>query len=215
MLKPIMSGSGSRRAAMFGALAVGVLGLAAAAGTFIVMSPSASMGASQAAAAPAPTAAAAPVPVADYHFAKELAAAGVKGCAPVVEAMSGSLMPAGKDQPAPEYATLSSWSPDAPDGRIVAALTGQKFASNPAMPNGMVGVFASPHSNGKCDGVSVQVLPSPANCETWRAALSKTGKVIGTLAGMPLMSDGSGPVMLVPTSGNTCVVVGIKIAYAK
>ena len=200
MLKPNLSGSGSRRAAMFGALAVGVLGLAAAAGTFLVMSPSTSMGASQAAAAPA----------ADYKFAKDLVTAGAKGCAPLVEAMSGSLM-----QGATEYATVSNWNKDAPDGRIVSAVTGQKFGQTPAVPHGLAGVFASPHSDGKCDAVSVQVVPSPANCATLQEAIAKNGKSIGALAGVPLLSDGTGQVMLVPTGANTCIIVGVKIAYAK
>ena len=211
MRKSLFSGltsGGGNRAAMFGAMAFGVLGLAVAAGALILMSPSSSLGASESG---TPAAAAAlPAPIADYKFAKELAAAGVKGCAPLVEAMSGNLM-----QGATEFATVSNWNKDAPNGRIVSTLTGQKFGSSPAVPNGLAGVFASPQPDGKCDAVSVQVVPSPANCATLQTAIAKSGKTLGALAGVPVMSDGSGQVMLVPTGANTCIIVGIKIAYAK
>jgi len=196
-------GAGSNRTAMFGALAFGVLGLAAAAGTFIAMSPSPSLGAAEAA-----TQASTP---ANYKFAAQLAANGVKGCAPMVEAMSGNLM-----QGVTEVSTLSNWSKEAPDARMVSAVTGQKFGASPAVPNGLAGVFAAPRADGKCDAVSVQVVPSPANCATLQAAIAaKNGKTLGALAGVPVMSDGSGQVMLVPTGANTCIIVGVNMASAK
>lgn len=205
-------------------LAIGALCAAiVAAGALIGFAPSTSSGAAADATQPkaAPAAGyidpqktiAEPQPAApavNYKFAKELASAGVAGCAPVVETMTNGLM-----QGVTEFATASSWSKDAPNGRIVSALTGQKFGASPAVPNGMTGVFASPHDGGKCDGFSVQVVPSPATCPTLQAAIEKNGKALGVLAGVSLLSDGGGEVMLVPTGTNSCIIVGVRVAYAK
>jgi hypothetical protein len=199
------------RIAMFGALAFGAVGLAVAAGALLLVFPAISHGASDPAAAAAPAA-----PAVTYKFAKDLVAAGVKGCAPLVETMSGNLMQVPKGQTAPEFQTLSSWSNESPDRRIVGTLIGQKFASTPSVPNGLIGVFASPGTEGKCDGMSVQVVPSPANCSVLQANLiAQNNKLVGALAGVPLLSGAGGSVMLIPTGANTCVIVGVNIAYAK
>jgi len=209
MRKPTFSGGGTTRTALFGVAAFGALGLCVAAGAALLMAPSLSLGASQSTASPAAAATPAAATT-DYQFAKELVANGVKGCAPVVETMSKSLIGG-----ATSFASASNWDKDAPDARIVSILTGQKFGGGAVIPNGLAGVFASPHSDGKCDGISVQVLPSPLDCGKLRANIEKSGKMLGDLAGVPLLSSGGGQILLVPTTTNTCIVVGVQIAYAK
>lgn len=112
------------------------------------------------------------------------------------------------------FNTASHWMVGSPDRRAVSVLIGQRFNAAGAVPFGATGIFAAPNGTGSCDGVAVQVVPSPLPCAQLRDALSARGRQIGDLAGLPLMEDAGGQTLLVPTAANTCVLLGMKSSYA-
>lgn len=65
----------------------------------------------------------------------------------------------------------------------------------------------------KCDGLALQVIPSPLPCARLRQTIVSRGKLIAELVGLPLLQDSDGQIMLVPTAANTCVLIGLRIAY--
>ena len=113
-----------------------------------------------------------------------------------------------------DFNVASHWMVAAPDRRAVSVLIGQKFKRDGAVPFGATGIVAAPNGTGSCDGVAVQVVPSPLPCARIRDALSAHGRLIGDLAGLPLMEDAGGQTLLVPTAANTCVLLGMKSSYA-
>ena len=102
----------------------------------------------------------------------------------------------------------------APDRRAVSVLIGQRFDEGGGVPFGATGIFAAPNGVGSCDGLVVQVVPRPLPCAKIRSSLSLHGRLIGDLAGLPLMEDAGGQTLLVPTAANTCVLLGMKSSYA-
>jgi hypothetical protein len=109
-------------------------------------------------------------------------------------------------------ATASSWFVAAPNERPVNVIIAQKFAAA-NVPYGATDIFASPEPNAKCDAFVVQVVPSPLPCEKLRQTIVLRGKIIAELVGIPLLQDSSGQVMLVSTAANTCVLIGLRMAY--
>ena len=151
---------------------------------------------------------AAPTPAAP-SFAASLVKAGAGACAKQVDALAGATMGG-----VATYNTAAHWSLARPETRPVSVFIGQKFAAA-GVPYGASGVFAAPNGQGGCDGMSVQVVPSPLSCAKLRETLSSRGKQVGDLAGIPLMEDAGSQTMLVPTAADTCVLVGVRTAYAK
>ena len=75
-------------------------------------------------------------------------------------------------------------------------------------------MFGAPDGRGKCDSVSVQVLPSPVNCPDLQTSILLKGKLLGNLAGLAFLQDVNSQVVLVPTAGPGCVLVAIHTEYA-
>jgi len=145
-----------------------------------------------------------------YRFAKQLQAGGAKTCLPRVEDLSGGSM-----QGATEYGSASNWFSKAPDARILNSMIGLKYGNVPTVPYGFAGIFAAPSPEGKCDGFAVHVVPSPLPCaDLQRAILERKGKILGNLAGVPLLQDSNSQVALVPTAANACVLIDLRIAYS-
>ena len=156
-------------------------------------------------AAPAP---AAPAPAAAaFDVTAQLREHAAGACGAQVNALA-----AGSMSGVATYNSASHWSNTAPEQRLVSVFLGQKFQAGP-VPYGATGVIAAPNGKGGCDGVAVQIVPSPLPCETVRQSLAAKGRQIGDLAGVPLMEDASGQTMLVPTGANSCVLVGVRSAY--
>lgn len=156
--------------------------------------------------ASAPAAQAAPAP----DFAARLKENGAGTCAAQVDALAAGSMGNVKS-----FNTASGWATAGGDRRVVSLSIGQRYADGSAVPYGATSVVAAPDGRGSCDALAVQVVPSPLPCTKLRESMSVGGKQIGDLAGVPLMQDAGGQTMLVPTAANTCVLVGLRAAYAK
>jgi len=115
-----------------------------------------------------------------------------------------------------EYAAASTWNKIAPDQRLVSAVIGQRFGQSVAAPVGVSGVVSAPNANGKCDSVAIQVIPTANACASVQTEVLAKGELLGTLAGVPMFRDKQNMhVMLLPTSGNGCVIVALNNFYAE
>lgn len=170
--------------------------------------------AAPAAAVPTPPASATPAPPAQAAAAPDFAARlrenGAGTCAAQVDALAAGSMGNVKS-----FNTASGWATAGGDRRVVTLSIGQRYADGSPVPYGATSVVAAPDGRGSCDALAVQVVPSPLPCAKLRETMSAGGKQIGDLAGVPLMQDAGGQTMLVPTAANTCVLVGLRAAYAK
>ncbi len=110
---------------------------------------------------------------------------------------------------------VSNWAKTAIDRRMTSVSLGQKYPAGSPVPYAATTVVAAPNPAGACDAVAVQVVPSPMSCETVRASLAASSKLLGDLAGVQVMQNDGGETMLVPTSTNACVLVGVRTAFAK
>jgi len=147
-------------------------------------------------------------PAAEGTFSKRLAASGVKSCLSRIDELGKGVMDG-----VSSFSPASNWNIAAPDNHLASVLLGQKY-NNPKLPLGFAALFGAPNGSDGCDGASVQVLPSPIDCPTLQQDILKRGKLIGDLAGVPLIQDVSSQVALVATSANTCVMVSIHSAFA-
>ena len=161
-------------------------------------------------AATAPAAPGAPAAAASPNVAAKLVENGAGTCAPQLNALASGTM-GGVSQ----FNTVSKWATSAVDKRLVSVLIGQKYPGSGAVPFGATSVMAAPNAQGSCDAMAVQVLPSPLPCAKLRETMATQGKQIGNLADIALMQDPAGETLLVPTSTNTCVLVGLRAAFAK
>lgn len=167
--------------------------------------------------APAPVAAASPAPSpaaqasGEFQLVTQLQAAGVKTCLDIANNMGRFEMTG-----ATEYATSSTWNKTAPDKRLFSSLIGQKFGQNATTPMGLSGVISSPGAEGKCDAVAIQVLPSTTACPAIQSQVLAKGELLGNLAGVPMLRNAQNlRVMLLPTAGNGCVIVGMTNYYTE
>ena len=162
------------------------------------------------AAAPAPAPAAAAQAPAPGVFSAKLREAGIKNCLATVDGLAARTMDG-----VTGYSPASNWNVTAPDQHLTSVLLGQRFANAPNLPYGLSGIISAPNGKGKCDGVSLQVLPSPLPCKDLSASIAKGGKLLGDLSGVALLQDGNNnQVALIPTAANTCVMVAIRLEYA-
>jgi hypothetical protein len=147
--------------------------------------------------------------VAVPNFAARLQQAGATKCAQRIDQLAAASM-----QGTTATADASNWFVAAPNERPVNIVIAQKFAAR-NVPFGATDIFASPGPDARCDAVALQVIPSPLPCEKLRQAIASHGKMIAELVGEPLLQDSNGQIMLVPTAANACVLIGVRIAYAR
>ena len=77
-------------------------------------------------------------------------------------------------------------------------------------------VFSAPNAAGKCHGAGVQVIPASVSCKDVQVQILLKGKALSELAGIPLLQDQSNArVMLLPSVGNGCVIVGVNNFYVE
>ena len=62
----------------------------------------------------------------------------------------------------------------------------------------------------------VQVIPTCVSCKDVQVQILLQGKALSELAGIPLLQDQSNArVMLLPSAGNGCVIVGVNNFYVE
>ncbi len=156
---------------------------------------------------PAQAAAAAPAP--PPFVSQKLLEAGA-GCTGHVDAIARSAL-AGTKSFVPE----ASWRTGETAKHMVGVMIGQSFGENAKIPHALTGIVAAPGAAGaRCDAYTFQVMPSPLSCKEIQAAIQKNGKPVADLAGLPLLRDASGQVVLLPgATGSGCVVVGFHTEY--
>ena len=161
--------------------------------------------------APAAQAAAPVAAEPEFQVTAQLRNAGVKTCLQTAQGMGAYTM-----NGVTEYAAASSWNAKTPDTRFVSALIGQKFGAGGGAPVGMSSVFSAPNPAGKCDGAGVQVIPTASACKDVQGQILQKGKALAELAGIPLLQDAANArIMLLPSAGNGCVIVGVNNFYAE
>ena len=169
-----------------------------------------------AAAAPAaPAAGAAPAPAGaaaahEIQTMEQLSKAGVKSCLQIAKAVGQATMFG------TEYAAASTWNSKQPDSRFNVSMIGQRLPASSGATNGISGVFSSPTSDGKCDAAAVQIIPTADACSKIQTQVLEKGKLLGDLAGVPILQNAANAqVMLIPASNNSCVVVALSTAYTE
>ena len=171
--------------------------------------------AAPAAAAPAAAAAAAGAAppagsAAEIQTMDQLSKAGVKSCLQIAKAV-GQATRFGT-----EYAAASTWHSKQPDHRFSVSMIGQKLAPNSGATNGISGVFSAPTTDGKCDAAALQIIPTQDACSKIQAQVMEKGKLLGDLAGIPILQNAANAqVMLIPAAANGCVVVALSTAYTE
>lgn len=171
----------------------------------------AAAGTSKVAAITAAPVATAPIP--PLQFTDQLRTAGVSKCLNMTQGIGQFTM-----ANVAEYGSNSSWNAKQPDQHLLSAMIGQKFAGTNGAGelHGVSAVMAAPTMDGKCDGAFVQIIPSPLSCDALQTTVMAKGKQLGVLAGIPLLQNASAQrMMLLPTAGNGCVVVGFNNVYAE
>ena len=163
-----------------------------------------------AAAAPAPAAPAAAGSAAEIQTMDQLSKAGVKSCLQIAKAVGQATMFG------TEYAAASTWHSKQPDHRFSVSMIGQKLAPNSGATNGISGVFSAPTTDGKCDAAALQIIPTQDACSKIQAQVMEKGKLLGDLAGIPILQNAANAqVMLIPAAANGCVVVALSTAYTE
>ena len=164
-----------------------------------------------AAAAPAAAAgSASPGAQAEIQTMEQLQKAGVKSCLQIAKAVGQATMFG------TEYAAASTWHSKQPDNRFSVSMIGQKLAPNSGATNGISGVFSAPTANGKCDAAAVQIIPTQDSCGKIQTQVLEKGKLLGDLAGIPILQNAANAqVMLIPAGVSGCVVVALSTAYTE
>ncbi len=159
------------------------------------------------AAAPAAAAAQSAAQV-EIQTMEQLSKAGVKSCLQIAKAVGQATMFG------TEYAAASTWHSKQPDSRFSVSMIGQRLQPELGATNGISGVFSAPTSNGKCDAAAVQIIPTQDACSKIQAQVMEKGKLLGDLAGIPILQNAANAqVMLIPAAANGCVVVALSTAY--
>lgn len=140
--------------------------------------------------------------------------AAVSSCLPALRDLSRIAV----DAP---HVAFSTWNNQSANDRLFQSIVSLKY-SNKIAPRGISVLVAAPNSQSKCDGATVQIQPSALSCEkiarniTGRNIAGKTRLVTRDLAGITLIqTSNSMRLMLMPTRGRGCAVVGVGVFYAK
>lgn len=111
--------------------------------------------------------------------------------------------------------TVSLWSNVEPrDKHAASVFIGQRYGANQAVPYGVTGLIAAPTPSGSCDVTVVQVVASPLPCANVRESMTRQqGKLMGNVAGLPLIQSADNQTLLMPTSTNSCVLIGFRSKF--
>ena len=107
------------------------------------------------------------------------------------------------------HTAVSSWVTAAPDQNLFVSIVGLSYKDQVA-PNGAAVILAAPMAPGKCEGGTVQVLPTARSCTVVQASLLKEGRTIAVASGLPIVETKAGlRVILLPTTGGGCTIVAV------
>ncbi|MXQ14478.1 hypothetical protein [Microvirga makkahensis] len=181
-----------------GLVAVAGLGLAAMqyAGVLTMLQPSASAKT----AAPDPS-------LPNTPFLAHAKQAGLKTCANVFPVL-GQLLTNGST-----YNVQTDWQNSEPDKHAVQALVGLDYTTQSYSGPAAGIVFAAPNGPA-CEGTMVRVSPFPKPCNEIPAAFAQGSKLENTLGQVAVyaLANNGGQALLLPSSGNTCIVVSVAVA---
>lgn len=135
--------------------------------------------------------------------------AAVSACLPALQDLSRRAV----DAP---HVAFSTWNSKAANERLFQSIVSLKYR-NKVAPHGISVLVAAPNPQSKCDGATVQVQPSALSCDRIVKNLTrKTKLAVRDLAGIKLIqTSNSMRLMLLPTRGRGCAVVGVGVFYAK
>ncbi|CAH1670057.1 hypothetical protein [Chelatococcus asaccharovorans] len=135
--------------------------------------------------------------------------AGLQNCTPIVNHLGN--MAADTD-----YAVQSVWNRDQPNAHMFWQLMGLSYSGRPGLNKASSILVAAPMSENQCEGVLVQVIPSPRSCEAIGASLGKEGgRALEGLVGVRnIMTVRGERVMLLP-SAKSCVIVSVMGAQSQ
>ncbi|MBX3536498.1 MAG: hypothetical protein KF735_02570 [Chelatococcus sp.] len=160
--------------------------------------------------APRPVAEAAEPPQAQVPlYTQHALQAGLQNCAPIVNHLGN--MAADTD-----YAVQSVWNRDRPNAHMFWQLMGLNYTGRPGLNKASSILVASPIGESQCEGVLVQVIPSPRSCEAIETSLGKEGgRALDGLVGVRnVMTVRGERVMLLP-SAKSCVIVSVTGAQSQ
>lgn len=141
----------------------------------------------------------------------QLDKAGVKTCLTTMTALGKKTLPG-----VAGYARAANWQTKTPNERLASVILGQSYPDGAPLPKAFSMLFGSPSGKTKCDGYSVQVIPTVEKCSALQTKILIRGKKIGDLSGIPFLNDVNGAqVLLLPSAGDGCVLVGVRIDYAE
>ncbi len=162
------------------------------------------------AADPKADAAATAAPAPEIQTMEQLSKAGVKNCLQIAKAVGQATMFG------TEYAAASTWHSKQPDNRFSVSMIGQRLAPNAGATNGVSSVFSTPTADGKCDAAALQIIPTQDSCAKIQAQVLEKGKLLGDLAGVPILQNAANAqIMLIPAAASSCVVVALSTAYTE
>lgn len=135
--------------------------------------------------------------------------AGLQNCTPIVNHLGN--LAADTD-----YAVQSVWNREQPNEHMFWQLMGLSYSGRPGLNKATGILVAAPIGGNLCEGVLVQVIPSPRSCEAIEGSLGKEGgKAMDGLVGVRnIMTIRGERVMLLP-SAKSCVIVSVTGAQSQ
>lgn len=166
-------------------------------------------------AAPAPKSpeAAAPPTAADAGdpLVEQLSKAGVKGCLAGMSAMAKQTLGG-----VVSYGRAANWQTSAPNQRLASLILGQSYPQGAPLPKGLSIMLGAPAGPAKCDTYGVQVIPTKDKCADLQTKITVRGKKLGDISGIPFLNDvNKSQIMLLPSAGDGCVLVALRIVYSE
>lgn len=134
--------------------------------------------------------------------------AAVRTCLPALQELSLMVIDGG-------HVAFSTWNNAAANDRLFQSVAGLKY-DNKNAPVGLSILLAAPVRGEKCDGATVQIQPSALPCDRIAKNLTDAQLAATDLNGIRMVeATKSTRVVLLPTRGNGCAVVGVGVHYAR
>jgi hypothetical protein len=107
------------------------------------------------------------------------------------------------------------WNKDNADGRLFQSITSFVPPSNAGGPGlSILGAGAGPQ--GQCDAEAVVIQPTAQSCQALVDGFKKQNMTVQELNGFPFMPvSATNRLVLMPATGNSCVVVSVRAYYGK
>ncbi len=113
-----------------------------------------------------------------------------------------------------EHHAFSFWDSKKPNESTFRSIVSLRYP-HAAAPRGASIIINSP-VGGACDATTLQVMPTQRSCSAIQGDLMKTGKAAANLAGLALIQVPQElSYMLLPTAGDGCAIVAIRVIRAQ